>query len=59
MITEILTLDDKSVEKAKNILLSGGVIGMPTETVYGLAAVGTMPEAVKNIFTVKGRPTDN
>lgn len=59
MITKILTLDDKSVEKAKNILLSGGVIGMPTETVYGLAAIGTMPEAVKNIFTVKGRPTDN
>lgn len=59
METQILTLDDKSVEIAKEILLSGGVIGMPTETVYGLAAIGTMPEAVKNIFVVKGRPTDN
>ena len=59
METKILTLDDKSVEQAKKILLSGGVIGMPTETVYGLAAIGTMPNAVKNIFTVKGRPTDN
>lgn len=58
MTTEILSVKD-GIEKAKRILLSGGVIGMPTETVYGLAADGTNPTAVKKIFEVKGRPIDN
>ncbi len=59
MQTKIEILSQKSVEKAKEILLSGGVIGIPTETVYGLGAIGTMDEAVKKIFTAKGRPSDN
>lgn len=59
METLIKPVDNDSVEQAKNILLSGGVIGMPTETVYGLAAVGTNPEAVKKIYEIKGRPSDN
>lgn len=59
MITKIETLDEKSVIDAKEILLGGGLVGMPTETVYGLAADGTNPDAVKEIFKVKGRPTDN
>ena len=58
MTTEILSVKD-GLEKAKKILLSGGLIGMPTETVYGLAADGTNPEAVKKIYEVKGRPSDN
>ncbi|MBP5466585.1 MAG: threonylcarbamoyl-AMP synthase [Clostridia bacterium] len=58
MTTEILSVKD-GIEKAKEILLSGGLIGMPTETVYGLAADGTNPAAVKKIYLVKGRPTDN
>lgn len=59
MITKIKRLDENSVKEAKEILLSGGIIAIPTETVYGLAGVGTMPEAVKKIFEVKGRPSDN
>ncbi len=59
METFIKPVDKNSVEQAKNILLSGGVIGMPTETVYGLAAVGTNPDAVKRIYEIKGRPSDN
>ena len=59
MLTEILEVNDESVLKAKDILLSGGVVAMPTETVYGLAAVATCPVAVKKIFEVKGRPNDN
>ena len=59
MQTLIKSLDQQSVELAKKILLEGGVIGMPTETVYGLAGVGTMPNAVKSIFEIKGRPSDN
>ena len=58
MTTEILDVLD-GVEKAKRILLSGGLVGMPTETVYGLAADGTNPDAVKRIYEVKGRPSDN
>ena len=58
MITEILSVDDGLI-KAKEIILSGGLVGMPTETVYGLAADGRNPDAVKKIYEVKGRPTDN
>ncbi|MCQ2387779.1 MAG: threonylcarbamoyl-AMP synthase [Clostridia bacterium] len=59
MITQISKINKESIEQAKEILLSGGVIGMPTETVYGLAAVGTNSEAVKKIYKIKGRPSDN
>ncbi|MBQ3115404.1 MAG: threonylcarbamoyl-AMP synthase [Clostridia bacterium] len=59
MITRIEKIDDQSIARAKQILLSGGVIGMPTETVYGLAGVGTDSNAVKEIYRVKGRPSDN
>lgn len=59
MKTEIKKIDGRSIELAKNILLNGGVIGMPTETVYGLAGDGRNPNAVKKIFEVKGRPSDN
>ena len=59
MVTEIRKLDAESVMIAKDILFSGGVVGIPTETVYGLGAIGTMPTAVNKIFEVKGRPNDN
>ncbi len=59
METVIKPLDANSVQDAKRIILDGGVIGMPTETVYGLAANGLNSEAVKTIFAVKGRPSDN
>ncbi len=59
METIIKALDKESVERAKSIILSGGVIGMPTETVYGLAGNGLNPDAVKTIYAVKGRPSDN
>lgn len=38
---------------------SGEVVGIPTETVYGLAADATNDEAVAKIFKAKGRPSDN
>ena len=49
METIILPIDDESIKLAKEILLNGGVVGMPTETVYGLAGVGTNPNAVEKI----------
>ena len=59
MQTQIRIIDQDSLELAKKIIESGGLVGMPTETVYGLAGSGLDSNAVKNIFTVKGRPSDN
>lgn len=59
MTTRIEQLNRESVLRAKEILLNGGVVGIPTETVYGLAAIGTDDNAVQKIFDVKGRPSDN
>ncbi len=49
----------RAVEKAAEIILSGGLVAVPTETVYGLAACATNPVAVSRIFSVKGRPSNN
>ena len=59
MHTQILPITADSILKAKQILEDGGIIGMPTETVYGLGAIATDPQAVTKIFEVKGRPSDN
>lgn len=59
MDTKILKIDNESIDFAVSLLNDGKVIGMPTETVYGLAGVGANPDAVNEIFKVKGRPTDN
>jgi len=57
METELL--DAMAVERAAQLLREGGLVGIPTETVYGLGADGLNPAAVKRIFQVKGRPQDN
>ena len=49
--------DDLSL--AANILRAGGLVAVPTETVYGLAANAFDTQAVTNIFKAKGRPNDN
>lgn len=59
MNTEILPFSQDSVEKAADILKSGGIVAIPTETVYGLAANALDETAVKSIFAAKGRPQDN
>ena len=46
-------------ELAAQIIKNGGLVALPTETVYGLGANGLNPEAVADIFRVKGRPQDN
>lgn len=47
------------IEKAADIIAGGGLVAFPTETVYGLGANALDPEAVANIYKVKGRPSDN
>ena len=45
--------------RAAAIIKSGGLVVFPTETVYGLGADGTNPEAAAKIYAAKGRPSDN
>ena len=52
-------LTEQDVAEAARLLAEGQLVGIPTETVYGLGANGLMPEAVKAIFAAKGRPQDN
>lgn len=51
--------DPAVVERAAAVLRAGGLVAFPTETVYGLGADATSPEAVARIFAVKARPEDN
>lgn len=51
--------DEAAIAEAAAILRSGGLVAMPTETVYGLAADATNDRAVARIFEVKGRPSFN
>ncbi len=52
--TERLGPDD--LDRAVAILLAGGLVAIPTETVYGLAGDAASPDAVAGIFAAKGRP---
>lgn len=47
------------IDRAVEILRNGGLVGLPTETVYGLAADASQKEAVAKIFSVKGRPNNH
>ncbi len=57
MFTAILSTTDIAAGAA--IIRSGGLLALPTETVYGLGADALNPQAVQKIFLAKGRPQDN
>ena len=63
METEIIKISDASetekIKKAASVLLRGGLVAFPTETVYGLGADATDAEGAKKIYAAKGRPSDN
>lgn len=59
METVISGITRESLAEAKKILLSGGAVAFPTETVYGLGADARSDAAVENIYRIKGRPQDN
>ena len=50
---------DSSVNQASEILKLDGIVAVPTETVYGLAASAYSDSAIKAVFDAKGRPQDN
>jgi L-threonylcarbamoyladenylate synthase len=57
--TRRLGADDAGLRAAAAILKAGGLVAMPTETVYGLAADATSPAAVARIYAAKNRPAFN
>ncbi|MCR5306407.1 MAG: threonylcarbamoyl-AMP synthase [Oscillospiraceae bacterium] len=57
MKTRLLRADQ--IAEAAALLRAGEPVGMPTETVYGLACDAGNPEAVRKVFAAKGRPADN
>jgi L-threonylcarbamoyladenylate synthase len=52
-------VDRAAIERAVGVLAAGGLVAVPTETVYGLAADADSPAAVRAIFAAKGRPADH
>ncbi|HRK02284.1 MAG TPA: L-threonylcarbamoyladenylate synthase [Oligoflexia bacterium] len=54
--TEFLTADSTGIERAAQLLLGSELVGIPTETVYGLAALAFDETAVLKIFRAKERP---
>src|SRR5450755_3265598 len=59
LATRVAPADAVSLAQAAKILRAGGLVGMPTETVYGLAGLATSDAAVAEIYAAKGRPTFN
>ncbi|MGZ0152963.1 L-threonylcarbamoyladenylate synthase [Kribbella sp. WER1] len=51
-----MSVTASEIEKAVDVLRAGGLVAIPTETVYGLAADAENPQAVGRIFSTKGRP---
>lgn len=66
METKIVKIDpnaiscsENDIKNAAEIILAGGLVAFPTETVYGLGGDGTNPDAARKIYAAKGRPSDN
>ena len=62
--TKHITIDhiaaqEEELRLAADILLAGGLVVFPTETVYGLGGNGLNADAAKSIYAAKGRPSDN
>ncbi len=59
MTAPILKPDDGALERAADTLRGGGLVAIPTETVYGLACDASNSEAIARLYAAKGRPTFN
>ena len=55
---KIVKADAAGYEAAKTVLMHGGVVVLPTDTVYGLAAHPDFPEAVSRLYTIKARAAE-
>ena len=52
-------VDAVAIQRAVDVLRGGGIVALPTETVYGLAADADNEDAVRKLFAAKGRPADH
>lgn len=64
MNTKIVRINDETeyseqLREASAIILAGGTVVFPTETVYGLGGNGLLADAAEKIYAAKGRPSDN
>lgn len=64
MQTKVFKIDENSIDinqlrQASNLIKDGQLVAIPTETVYGLAADGLNPVALRKVFEAKNRPMDN
>ena len=64
MNTTVIKINDvnsqaEDIAYAAALLCGGGLVVIPTETVYGLGGDGTNPQSSKKIYAAKGRPSDN
>lgn len=64
MNTQIIKIDEENIEadkiqRAGEIIRSGGLAAFPTETVYGLGGDALNPDSARKIYAAKGRPSDN
>jgi L-threonylcarbamoyladenylate synthase len=59
MRTQRLTTSPSDLDRAGRLLAGGGLVAIPTETVYGLAVRIDDPEAIARLYAAKGRPSDN
>jgi L-threonylcarbamoyladenylate synthase len=57
--TQVLPAGAAATAAAARVLAAGGLVGFPTETVYGLAADATNPAAIARLYRAKGRPSFN
>ncbi len=51
--------DSRIISRAAEVIKKGGLVAIPTETVYGLAGSALIPESAEKIYSAKGRPSDN
>ncbi|MBQ3136838.1 MAG: threonylcarbamoyl-AMP synthase [Clostridia bacterium] len=58
-IFKVFSENDEAIDKTADILKSGGIVAIPTETVYGLAGNALDGNVTDKIYAAKGRPSDN
>lgn len=58
-VTQVVLADAEGIARAARCLTKGGLVAVPTETVYGLAARADSDDAVARIYEAKGRPSFN
>ena len=55
----IFRFNNNSISKAINVLRKNSIVGLPTETVYGLAGNAYSKKSINKIYSTKGRPKKN